>query len=99
MRRATACGVVVGVLAAFAAMPSSARAAEGFWTTIAAGAAGSAEPSDYTEFWFESPHGPPIAVTQLIGDHGAGRDGGRHHVLLAGWYAGAVCPRATATRL
>jgi hypothetical protein len=67
MRRATACGVVVGVLAAFAAMPTAALAAEGFWTTIAAGAAGANAPSDYTEFWFDSPHGPPIAVTQLSG--------------------------------
>jgi hypothetical protein len=67
MRRATACGLVVGVLAALAAIPSRAGAAEGFWATIATGAAGAAQPSDYTEFWFESPHGPPLAVTQLSG--------------------------------
>jgi PEP-CTERM motif-containing protein len=67
MRRATACGVVVGVLAVFTAMPSAAQAVEGFWASIAAGAAGAAQPSDYTEFWFDSPHGPPIAVTQLSG--------------------------------
>jgi hypothetical protein len=67
MRRATACGVVVGVLAVLTAMPSAAQAVEGFWASIAAGAAGAAQPSDYTEFWFDSPHGPPIAVTQLSG--------------------------------
>lgn len=66
MRRATAWGVVVGVLAACTAIPSTARA-DGFWTTIAAGASGSAAPSDYSEFWFDSPHGPPIAVTELSG--------------------------------
>ena len=33
MRRATAWGVVVGVLAVLTAMPTSTRAAEGFWTT------------------------------------------------------------------
>jgi len=65
MRRATAWGVVVGVLAVIAT-PSAAHA-EGFWASIAAGAAGSASPSDYTEFWFDSPHAPPIAVTQLSG--------------------------------
>ena len=88
MRRATACGLVVGVLAVLAAIPSSAGAAEGFWTTIATGAAGAAEPSDYTEFWFESPHGPPLAVTHAYGDHGAGRDGRRNDFLLAGRHAG-----------
>jgi len=67
MRRATAWGVVVGVVAACTAIPSTARATDGFWASIAAGAAGSAAPSDYTEFWFDSPHGPPIAVTQLSG--------------------------------
>jgi hypothetical protein len=66
MRRATAWGVVVGVLAVLAATPSMARA-DGFWTTIAAGMAGVNAPSDYTEFWFDSPHGPPLAVTQLSG--------------------------------
>ena len=76
MRRATAWGVVVGVLAVFTAMPTSTRAAEGFWATIAAGAAGAAEPSDYTEFWFESPHGPPIAVTSLSGTNAQATTGG-----------------------
>ncbi len=66
MRRATAWVVVVGVWAACAATPSRARA-EGFWATIAAGAAGASAPSDYKEFWFDTPHGPPLAVTQLSG--------------------------------
>ena len=66
MRRATAWGVVVGVLAVWTATPSAARA-DGFWASIAAGAAGASAPSDYTEFWFDSPHAPPIAVTQLTG--------------------------------
>jgi hypothetical protein len=29
--------------------------------------AGSASPSDYTEFWFDSPHGPAITVSQFTG--------------------------------
>src|SRR5262245_54861391 len=66
MRRATAWVVVVGVVAASAATPARSKA-EGFWTTIAAGAAGASAPSDYTEFWFDTPHGPPLAVTQQTG--------------------------------
>ena len=66
MRRATAWGVVVGVLAVWTATPSAAQA-DGFWASIAAGSAGASAPSDYTEFWFDSPHAPPIAVTQLTG--------------------------------
>jgi hypothetical protein len=70
MRRATAWSVVVGVLAVWTAAPNGARA-EGFWTTIAAGAAGASSPSDYTEFWFDTPHGPPLAVTSLTGSFSA----------------------------
>ena len=75
MRRATAWIVVVGVLAAGAATPSGARA-EGFWTTLAAGAAGASAPSDYTEFWFDTPHGPPLAVTQVTGSNVQATTGG-----------------------
>ena len=70
MRRASAWSVVVGVLAIWIATPSAARA-QGFWTTIAAGGAGSSTPSDYTEFWFDSPHGPPLAVAQITGGFSA----------------------------
>ena len=66
MRRATACFVVVGVLAC-AGSPAPARADDGFWVSIAAGVAGASAPSDYAEFWFDSPHGPAIAVNQLTG--------------------------------
>jgi hypothetical protein len=66
MRRATAWSVVVGVLACLG-LPTPARADDGFWVSVAAGAAGSANPSDYSEFWFDSPHGPAIAVNQLTG--------------------------------
>src|SRR5262245_24257595 len=66
MRRATAWIVVVGVGVAWAATPARAQA-EGFWTTLAAGASGAASPSDYREFWFDTPHGPPLAVTALDG--------------------------------
>src|SRR5947209_3554824 len=66
MRRAPAWVVVVGVLACWLGAPSVARA-DGFWTSLAAGAAGANAPSDYFEFWFDSPHGPGVAVTQLTG--------------------------------
>ncbi|HSQ58138.1 MAG TPA: PEP-CTERM sorting domain-containing protein [Gemmata sp.] len=66
MRRATAWSVVVGVFVC-AGFPTPARADNGFWVSVAAGAAGAASPSDYTEFWFDSPHGPAIAVNQVTG--------------------------------
>ncbi|MBA4065421.1 MAG: hypothetical protein C0501_17250 [Isosphaera sp.] len=67
MRRPPAWVVVVGVVAAGAASPAPARAADGFWVTVAAGAAGAADPADYSEFWFDSPHAPPVAVTRFTG--------------------------------
>jgi hypothetical protein len=65
MRRATAWLVVVGVLGAWVGVPAHARA-EGFWVTLAAGAAGASSPSDYSEFWFDTPHAP-IVVNQVTG--------------------------------
>lgn len=66
MRRAPAWIVVVGVVALWAVAPTHARA-EGFWVTLAAGVAGADNPSDYSEFWFDSPHGPPVVINQLTG--------------------------------
>lgn len=64
MRRATAWVVVVGV--AVFGTTGPAQAADGFWVSIASGVAGSATPSGYQEWWFETPHGPPpVAVTRL----------------------------------
>ncbi len=64
MRRATAWVVVVGVAVLGTAGPV--RAADGFWVSIASGVAGSASPSGYQDWWFETPHGPPpVAVTRL----------------------------------
>jgi PEP-CTERM motif len=65
MRRAPAWFVVVGVVCL--GFPASARADDGFWVTLAAGASGASAPSDYSEFWFDSPHAPPIAVNSLTG--------------------------------
>jgi uncharacterized membrane protein YeaQ/YmgE (transglycosylase-associated protein family) len=67
MRRAPAWIVVVGVIAGWVGNPPRAKADDGFWVTIATGAAGSAAPSDYAEFWFDSPHAPPVAVNQYSG--------------------------------
>lgn len=66
-RRAPAWVVVVGVVAAWAWSPAPARA-DGFWVSLAAGSAGASNPSDYSEFWFDSPHAPPIAVNPFTGD-------------------------------
>jgi hypothetical protein len=66
MRRAPALFVVVGVLAGWAGLPAVARA-DGFWISLASGVAGSSTTSGYSEFWFDSPHAPPIAVTQATG--------------------------------
>jgi hypothetical protein len=70
MRRAPALFVVVGVVAGLAGQPLQAQQTQttsGFWVSLAAGAAGNSNPPDYSEFWFESPHAPPISVTQATG--------------------------------
>lgn len=66
MRRAPAWVVVVGVVAVWAGLPGQAHA-DGFWVTLAAGVAGADNPSDYTEFWFDTSHAPPVAVNQVTG--------------------------------
>jgi hypothetical protein len=70
MRLATAWFVVVGVAILGTAGPVRAQttSTDGFWFSVAAGVAGSATPSAYQEWWFETPHGPPsVAVTSLTG--------------------------------
>jgi hypothetical protein len=58
--------MTIGVLAVLAALPATARA--GVWVTLAAGVAGSSAPSVESEFWFDTPHGPPlVAVNQFNG--------------------------------
>ncbi len=75
MRRATAWVVVVGV--AILGTSASAMAADGFWVSIASGAAGSATPTDYREAWFDSPHAPPsVAVTRFTGGTAEATTGG-----------------------
>lgn len=67
MRRLPAWIVGVGVLAAWAGSPAVSRA-EGVWLTLAAGAAGGTTPAAQQEFWFDSPHGPPlVGVNQFNG--------------------------------
>jgi hypothetical protein len=70
MRRAPALFVVVGVVAGLAGQPVRAQQTQtspGFWVSLAAGPAGSTNSPDYSEFWFESPHAPPISVTSVTG--------------------------------
>jgi hypothetical protein len=64
MRRAPA--LAVGIVIAWAWGASVAQA--GVWMTLAAGLAGSSTPTETTEFWFDTPHGPPVvAIHQLSG--------------------------------
>ena len=66
MRRTTAWVVVLGVVVMGTATPV--QADDGFWVSIASGVAGSATPSGYQDFFFDTPHGPPpVAITQLGG--------------------------------
>src|SRR4051794_38276136 len=69
MRRAPAWFVVVGVVCGVALVSDRpAQAADGFWVSVASGMSGSATPTGYQEWWFETPHGPaPVAVTQYNG--------------------------------
>jgi hypothetical protein len=55
-------GAVLGCL-----VGTAAARAEGFWVTLAAGLAGAGVPSDYNEFWFDTQHGPPLAIVSLNG--------------------------------
>jgi hypothetical protein len=55
-----------GILAAWLAVPAAASAAS-VWVTLAAGLPGSATPTSSTEFYFDNPHAPNIAVTELSG--------------------------------
>jgi len=70
MRRAPALFVVVGVVAGLAGLPVQAKQTQtnsGFWVSLAAGVSGASSSPDYSEFWFDSPHAPPIAVTSSTG--------------------------------
>ncbi len=60
MRRAPAWLILIGMLSGWVFAPGSARAADGFWVTLAAGLAGSDTASASNEFWFDTPHGPPV---------------------------------------
>lgn len=65
MRRAPAWLAVVGVLAAWLSTPIPAQA--GVWVTLAAGLPGVVAPTSSSEFLFDNPHAPYIAVNQLTG--------------------------------
>src|SRR4051794_2567754 len=66
MRRAPAWLAVLCTLLGWLALPAAGQAAN-VWVTLAAGLPGSATPTANTEFYFENPHAPNIAVTELIG--------------------------------
>jgi hypothetical protein len=84
MRRLTAWWVGVAVTIGWALSPSPARAADGFWVTLAAGL-GSAGATSNNEFWFDTPHGPPpIALTELSGGASAQASTGGGDVYFGG---------------
>ena len=66
MRRAPAWLVAIGILIGWLAEPAAARAAS-VWVTLAAGLPGAETPASTSEFFFDNPHAPNIAVTQLSG--------------------------------
>src|SRR5829696_7017376 len=64
MRRTPA--LAVGMVIAWVCGSGVARA--GVWLTLAAGAPGSSTATQSQEFWFDTPHGPPVvAISQLAG--------------------------------
>ncbi len=78
MRRAPALFVVVGVVAGLSGLPVQAQQAQttpGFWVSLAAGTAGGSSTPGYSEFWFDSPHAPPISISQVTGAGPTGRLG------------------------
>lgn len=84
MRRAAALGVVVGVMLLGTARPARAAEADGFWFTLAAGVTGSSTATQYQEWWFETPHAPPIAVTRLNGVSAEATTAGGSSFFLSG---------------
>ncbi|MCS7021314.1 MAG: PEP-CTERM sorting domain-containing protein [Gemmataceae bacterium] len=67
MRRVLARAVAWGILLTLGFTWSMPAYADGFWITLAAGLSGASVPSDYNEFWFDSQHGPPLAIVSLNG--------------------------------
>lgn len=66
MRRAPAWMAVLGVLLTWLGAPAAAQGA-GVWVTLAAGLPGIETPTSSSEFLFDNPHAPYIAVNQLTG--------------------------------
>lgn len=66
MRRAPAWIAALCVLTGWLLGPSAAHAA-GVFVTLAAGMPGSATPTDTSEFQFDNPHGPMIALNSFTG--------------------------------
>jgi hypothetical protein len=58
---------VVAVAVVCFGFPAQVLGADGYWVSLAAGIAGTSAPTNYDEFWFDSPHAPPIAVNQMTG--------------------------------
>lgn len=84
MRRAAALGVVVGVMLLGTARPARAAEADGFWFTLASGVAGSSTATQFQEWWFETPHAPPVAVTRLNGVSAEATTAGGSSFFLSG---------------
>ena len=66
MRRAPAWLAAIGILIGWLAEPAAAHAAS-VWVTLAAGLPGSETPASTSDFFFDNPHAPNLAVTELSG--------------------------------
>lgn len=66
MRRAPAWMAAIGVLIGWLAAPAAAQAAS-VWVTLAAGLPEVVAPTSTSDFFFDNPHAPNIAVNQLTG--------------------------------
>jgi hypothetical protein len=66
MDRARVAAAVIGGVLFWVCSPGVGRA--GVWLTLAAGAPGGTVATDATDFWFDTPHGPPpVAIQELTG--------------------------------
>lgn len=66
MRRAPAWLAAIGILIGWLAEPAAAHAAS-VWVTLAAGLPGAETPASTSDFFFDNPHAPNLAVTELSG--------------------------------
>ncbi|HEX4612457.1 MAG TPA: hypothetical protein VH092_29960 [Urbifossiella sp.] len=70
MRWRRRCGAAIGVVVALTYSPPVGRAD---WLTLTSGVRGSSDPTAASEFWFDSPHAPPVVAVTQVTDGGTVR--------------------------